>query len=176
MYLLSGLDASAIESKMRFLTLVTLASDYIGKELTYAQITSALHIPESDVELWVINGKPETHFSEDIMLTIVGHFASNPIEPFSRKAFSIDSDSSCYAVNDSGLPESGVEDTGRQTGSLEDESCWCTGSGGERTKVGTACTIRATCPWRPCEGGSVGIYLVYLTRDFFGCFCNESNL
>jgi len=51
----SGLDASAIESKMRFLTLVTLASDYIGKELTYAQITSALHVPESDVELWVIN-------------------------------------------------------------------------------------------------------------------------
>src|SRR5258708_27846575 len=73
MRLISGLDASAVESKIRFLTLVALSSDYIGKELTYARITSALQVPESEVELWVINGNTINPLSEDAMLTIAGH-------------------------------------------------------------------------------------------------------
>ncbi|KAF8313156.1 uncharacterized protein EI90DRAFT_3144149 [Cantharellus anzutake] len=51
----SGLDAAAVEKKIRFLTLATLASDYVGKEISYSKIASTIQVPESDVELWVIN-------------------------------------------------------------------------------------------------------------------------
>lgn len=47
-----GIDDSAAVDKMRLLTFASLGID--SQDLSYSAIASALHIPESDVEEWVI--------------------------------------------------------------------------------------------------------------------------
>ncbi|KAF2178584.1 PCI-domain-containing protein [Zopfia rhizophila CBS 207.26] len=52
----SGLDASALNRKMRLLTLASLAaSTGQTRSLPYAQIAKELQIPASDIEMWVID-------------------------------------------------------------------------------------------------------------------------
>ena len=52
----SGLDADALNRKMRLLTLASIAaSTGQTRSLPYAQISHALQIPASDVEMWVID-------------------------------------------------------------------------------------------------------------------------
>lgn len=51
-----GLDKAALEKKIRLLTLTSLASTRVGKEITYEEIASALQIQEQGVESWIING------------------------------------------------------------------------------------------------------------------------
>ncbi|CAI7579210.1 unnamed protein product [Penicillium pancosmium] len=49
-------DASdALQTKMRLLTLTSLASSTPSRSLPYATIASALRVPASDVEMWVID-------------------------------------------------------------------------------------------------------------------------
>ena len=48
------IDASKAERKIRLLTLATL-SNTASRTLPYAKIVSALDIPASDVELWLID-------------------------------------------------------------------------------------------------------------------------
>lgn len=55
-----GLHKDEIERKVRLLSLVSLAST--EQEISYEKIAKALHIPETDVEIWVINA-----ISEDII-------------------------------------------------------------------------------------------------------------
>ena len=52
----AGLDRAELERKIRLLTLASLASTHVGKAILYAQIASALQVPEQDVEKWVIQG------------------------------------------------------------------------------------------------------------------------
>ncbi|KAL1994626.1 hypothetical protein VTN49DRAFT_2096 [Thermomyces lanuginosus] len=47
--------AETLQTKMRLLTLASLASSSPSRSLPYATIASALRIPESDVEKWVID-------------------------------------------------------------------------------------------------------------------------
>lgn len=52
----AGLDRTELERKIRLLTLASLTSAQVGKAVSYAQIASALQVPEQDVEKWVIQG------------------------------------------------------------------------------------------------------------------------
>jgi len=52
----AGLDQAELECKIRLLTLASLTSTQVGKAVPYAQIASALQVPEQDVEKWVIQG------------------------------------------------------------------------------------------------------------------------
>jgi len=52
----AGLDQAGLERKIRLLTLASLTSSHVGKAVQYAQIASALQVPEQDVEKWVIQG------------------------------------------------------------------------------------------------------------------------
>ncbi|KAF7718372.1 Eukaryotic translation initiation factor 3 subunit M [Penicillium ucsense] len=47
--------ADALQTKMRLLTLTSLASSTPSRSLPYANIASALRVPASDVEMWVID-------------------------------------------------------------------------------------------------------------------------
>jgi len=49
--------ADAIVRKLRFVALVATASQSADQRLAYADIASALAIDQSEVELWVIDGK-----------------------------------------------------------------------------------------------------------------------
>jgi len=51
-----SLDRAELERKIRLLTLASLTSTQVGKAVLYAQIASALQVPEQDVEKWVIQG------------------------------------------------------------------------------------------------------------------------
>ncbi|ORY09305.1 eukaryotic translation initiation factor 3 subunit M [Clohesyomyces aquaticus] len=52
----SGLDGAALNRKIRLLTLASIAAATgQTRELPYAHIAKALQIPESDVEMWVID-------------------------------------------------------------------------------------------------------------------------
>lgn len=52
----SGLDADALDRKMRLLTLASIAaSTGQTRSLPYSQIANALRIPAEDVEMWVID-------------------------------------------------------------------------------------------------------------------------
>ncbi|CAG8096574.1 unnamed protein product [Penicillium olsonii] len=48
-------SADALQSKIRLLTLTSLASATPSRSLPYAAIASALRVPASDVEMWVID-------------------------------------------------------------------------------------------------------------------------
>lgn len=48
-------SADALQTKMRLLTLTSLASSTPSRSLPYATIASALRVPASDVEMWVID-------------------------------------------------------------------------------------------------------------------------
>ncbi|KAI2732285.1 hypothetical protein DTO012A7_4815 [Penicillium roqueforti] len=48
-------SADALQTKMRLLTLTSLASSTLSRSLPYATIASALRVPASDVEMWVID-------------------------------------------------------------------------------------------------------------------------
>lgn len=54
--LFTGLDAAELDRKIRFLTLSSLAAKHIGEDLPYKEISSALQIDISAVEVWVIDG------------------------------------------------------------------------------------------------------------------------
>jgi translation initiation factor 3 subunit M len=47
--------ADALQTKMRLLTLASVASSTTSRSLPYASIASALRVPDSDVEKWVID-------------------------------------------------------------------------------------------------------------------------
>jgi len=49
------LEKSQLERKMRLLVFSSLASDYIGRDLPYATIASALQMDTSEVEKWTID-------------------------------------------------------------------------------------------------------------------------
>lgn len=51
----SDLDSSALNRKMRLLTLASLAAQAQDRTLPYDRIRAALQIPEEEVELWVID-------------------------------------------------------------------------------------------------------------------------
>ena len=55
----AGLDQAELERKIRLLTLASLTSPQVGKAVPYAQIASALQVPEQDIEKWVIQGMCE---------------------------------------------------------------------------------------------------------------------
>lgn len=48
-------SANALQSKIRLLTLTSLAASTPSRSLPYASIASALRVPASDVEMWVID-------------------------------------------------------------------------------------------------------------------------
>lgn len=50
------LDKNALEKKIRLVTLTSLASKRIGKDISYAEIAQELQVPEAEVENWVIQG------------------------------------------------------------------------------------------------------------------------
>jgi translation initiation factor 3 subunit M len=50
----AGLDHDSLLKKSRLLTLATLASQ--SRQIPYAQVATALQVPETDVESWVISG------------------------------------------------------------------------------------------------------------------------
>lgn len=51
----SGLPAAVLERKIRLLTLASLGASTPSRSLPYQQIASALQIPATDVEMWVID-------------------------------------------------------------------------------------------------------------------------
>ncbi len=51
-----GLDSNQLEHKARLLTLTSLSFNYIGRELSYAEVASTLQIESSQVEKWIIDG------------------------------------------------------------------------------------------------------------------------
>ncbi|KAH8550336.1 hypothetical protein BGW37DRAFT_498949 [Umbelopsis sp. PMI_123] len=53
--LLANYDAESNITKMRLLSLASLGSENLSRELTYADIAAALEISEGDVEMWVID-------------------------------------------------------------------------------------------------------------------------
>jgi len=55
-----GLNKDDVERKIRLLSLVTLASN--EQEIAYEKLAKTLHIPETDVEIWVVNA-----ISEDLI-------------------------------------------------------------------------------------------------------------
>ena len=52
------LDRIQLERKIRLLTLASLGFKNIGQDLSYTSIGSALQVDPSEVEKWVIDGKP----------------------------------------------------------------------------------------------------------------------
>ena len=50
-----GIDAALIEKKCKLLTLVNLAAKQDSRKLRYQSIAVTLDVPESDVEMWVID-------------------------------------------------------------------------------------------------------------------------
>jgi hypothetical protein len=50
------LDRTQLQRKIRLLTLASIGFKYVGKDLPYAEIASALQIDVSEVEKWVIDG------------------------------------------------------------------------------------------------------------------------
>ena len=52
----NGLNHEDNLRKIRVLTLSSLATSHVQKELAYAKISQALNIPNEDVEYWVIDG------------------------------------------------------------------------------------------------------------------------
>lgn len=50
------LDKKQLERKIRLLTLASLAFKYVGQDLPYAEIASALQVDPSEVEKWAIDG------------------------------------------------------------------------------------------------------------------------
>ncbi|KAG8968542.1 hypothetical protein FRC03_006942 [Tulasnella sp. 419] len=50
-----SLSKEALERKIKLLTLASLGAQRIGSDVSYAEIASALQIPEPDVETWVID-------------------------------------------------------------------------------------------------------------------------
>ncbi|KAJ1556432.1 hypothetical protein HK405_007584, partial [Cladochytrium tenue] len=55
-------EMDAISIKIRLLTLATLASQFVDGEMPYSAVAESLNIPETDVEMWII----------DVMLSAVG--------------------------------------------------------------------------------------------------------
>ncbi|KAJ1569634.1 hypothetical protein HK405_012554, partial [Cladochytrium tenue] len=49
-------EMDAISIKIRLLTLATLASQFVDGEMPYSAVAESLNIPESDVEMWIIDG------------------------------------------------------------------------------------------------------------------------
>jgi translation initiation factor 3 subunit M len=54
--IVSGLDKTQLERKIRLLTLASLGFQNIGKDVPYSTIASALQVDQSQVEKWVIDG------------------------------------------------------------------------------------------------------------------------
>lgn len=48
-------SSDALQTKMRLLTLTSLAASTPSRSLAYSTIASALHVPSTDVEMWVID-------------------------------------------------------------------------------------------------------------------------
>ncbi|KAG9121209.1 hypothetical protein FRC07_002932 [Ceratobasidium sp. 392] len=53
---LDSMDKEALLRKIRLLTLASIASAKIGRDVPYAEVASALQVPESEVETWAIDG------------------------------------------------------------------------------------------------------------------------
>jgi len=58
----AGLDTAQLERKIRLLALADLGFQNIGQDLPYAQVAAALQVPVTQVERWVIDGKPSIPF------------------------------------------------------------------------------------------------------------------
>lgn len=52
----AGLDQDQLEHKMRLLSLAALGFENVGHDLPYAKIADSIHVEESAVEKWVIDG------------------------------------------------------------------------------------------------------------------------
>jgi translation initiation factor 3 subunit M len=52
---ISDAAASVLETKIRLLTLATIAASAPNRSVPYSTITSSLNVPEEDVEMWVID-------------------------------------------------------------------------------------------------------------------------
>ena len=64
----AGLEKSALEKKMRLITLTALASTKVGKEISYAEIAQEIQVPDNEVESWVIQSRS---FQDSLFLCIV---------------------------------------------------------------------------------------------------------
>ncbi|KAG2175493.1 hypothetical protein INT43_001140 [Umbelopsis isabellina] len=53
--LLANFDVERNITKMRLLSLASLGSENLARELTYSEIAAALEIPQEEVEMWVID-------------------------------------------------------------------------------------------------------------------------
>ncbi|KAI9359951.1 hypothetical protein DFJ73DRAFT_92117 [Zopfochytrium polystomum] len=53
--IITGTNDDVLVSKIRLLSLATLAAKYLNGEMPYAAVAEALEIPEADVEIWFID-------------------------------------------------------------------------------------------------------------------------
>lgn len=53
--LLANFDVERNVTKMRLLSLASLGSENLARELTYSEIATALEIADTEVEMWVID-------------------------------------------------------------------------------------------------------------------------
>jgi translation initiation factor 3 subunit M len=50
------MDKDALLRKIRLLSLASIASARIGRDVPYAEVAAALQVPDSEVETWAIDG------------------------------------------------------------------------------------------------------------------------
>lgn len=50
------MDKDALLRKIRLLTLASIASAKIGRDVPYAEVASALQVQDNEVETWAIDG------------------------------------------------------------------------------------------------------------------------
>lgn len=55
--------------KIRLLTLASIASAKIGRDISYAEVASALQVQDTEVETWAIDGRFGTSWRRSIMFT-----------------------------------------------------------------------------------------------------------
>ena len=67
----ADLDAVQLERKIRLLALADLGFKNIGQDLSYAQVSSALQVPTTQVERWVIDGKVPVSFASVILKKLI---------------------------------------------------------------------------------------------------------
>jgi translation initiation factor 3 subunit M len=53
--LIPDLDRSALEHKIKLLTITSLSHSNVGKDVSYSNIASAIHVESSAVEKWIID-------------------------------------------------------------------------------------------------------------------------
>jgi hypothetical protein len=78
------MDKGALLRKIRLLTLASIASAKIGRDVPYAEVASALQVQDSEVETWAIDG---TLLDYDTRQDISHNFCSHKTQAHRRKAF-----------------------------------------------------------------------------------------